>query len=68
MQVALAAGIPRLAAERRRAVAGVLNCLVSATTWERLRDESGLDGGEGGEVTAWAVETLWRALEREAEG
>jgi AcrR family transcriptional regulator len=66
MQVALGAALPRLPAERRRAAAGVLNCLVSATTWQRLRDEVGLDGDAAGEITAWAIETLWRALEVEA--
>jgi AcrR family transcriptional regulator len=65
MQVALSAALPRLDADRRRAAAGVLNCLVSANTWQRLRDEVGLDGAAAGDITAWAIDTLWRALELE---
>lgn len=64
---ALAAALPALPEKRRRAVAGLFTCLVSAAIWQRLRDEAGLDGEQGGEVTAWAVETLWRALELEAK-
>jgi hypothetical protein len=47
--------------------AGILHLLVSANTWHRLRDELDLDGAHSGEITAWAVDTLWRALEAEDE-
>jgi AcrR family transcriptional regulator len=57
--------MPGLATERRRAAAGLISLLLSANTWARLRDETGLDGTQSGEVTAWAVDTLWRALEVE---
>ena len=60
-----AATMPHLGAERRRAVAGLIAVLFSANTWARLRDEIGLDGTQSGEVTAWAIDTLWRALESE---
>lgn len=63
----LAKVIPHVRAERRRAAAGLLHLLVSAGTWHRLRDELGLDGAQSGEITAWAVDTLWRALEAEDE-
>lgn len=56
------AAMPNLPAERRRAAAGVISVLLSANTWARLREEAGI---EGGEITAWAVDTLWRALEGE---
>ncbi len=61
----LAKATPHLRPERRRAAAGILHFLVSANTWHRLRDELGLDGAQSGEITAWAVDTLWRALEAE---
>ena len=61
----LAKAIPHVRADRRRAAAGLLHLLVSAGTWHRLRDELGLDGAQSGEITAWAVDTLWRALELE---
>jgi AcrR family transcriptional regulator len=63
----LARATPHLRPERRRAVAGILHLLVSASTWHRLREEFGLDGAQSGEITAWAVDTLWRALEAEDE-
>jgi AcrR family transcriptional regulator len=66
-QAVLAEATPHLPAERRRAAAGILNVLVSANTWYRLRTEVGLDGTQAGEITAWAVDTLWRALEAENE-
>lgn len=61
----LAKVVPHVPPDRRRAVAGILHFLVSANTWFRLRDELGLDGAQSGEITAWAVDTLWRALEAE---
>jgi AcrR family transcriptional regulator len=60
-----AQAMPGLAADRRRAAAGLISVLLSANTWARLRDETGLDGTQSGDVTAWAVDTLWRALEVE---
>jgi AcrR family transcriptional regulator len=66
-QAVLAEATPHLPAERRNAAAGILNVLVSANTWYRLRTEVGLDGVQAGEITAWAVDTLWRALEAENE-
>lgn len=63
----LAKATPHVRADRRRAAAGILHLLVSANTWHRLRDELGLDGAQSGEITAWAVDTLWRALEAEDE-
>ncbi len=65
MQEVLGAALPHLPAERLRAVAGLFTCMISATTWTRLRDEHGLDPAAGGEVTAWAIDALWRALEVE---
>jgi len=66
-QDVLAVATPHLPADRRRAAAGILNLLVSANTWHRLREELALDGAASGEITAWAVDTLWRALEAEDE-
>jgi AcrR family transcriptional regulator len=60
----LASAVPQLAPERRRAAAGVLAHLFSAQAWQRLRDEAGLTGEAAGEITAWAVDVLWRALEK----
>jgi hypothetical protein len=57
--------MPNLPADRRRAAAGLVTVLLSANTWARLRDEVGLDGTQSGDVTAWAIDTLWRALEAE---
>lgn len=66
-QSVLAVATPNLPADRRRAAAGLLHVLVSANTWFRLREELGLDGAASGDITAWAVDTLWRALEAEDE-
>lgn len=66
-EAVLAKATPHVRPERRRAAAGILHLLVSANTWHRLRDELGLDGAQSGEITAWAVDTLWRALEAEDE-
>lgn len=63
----LADSLPHLPAGRRVAAAGLLTCLFSATVWQRLRDETGLDGNQAGEITGWAMDTLWRALEAEDE-
>jgi len=63
----LATALPHLPADRRAAAAGLFTCLFSATIWQRLRDEVGVDGSRSGEITAWAVDTLWRALEVEDE-
>jgi AcrR family transcriptional regulator len=66
-QVVLASAVPTVPAERRRAAAGVMNLLVSVNTWYRLRDELGLDGAAIGDIAAWAVDALWRALEIDDE-
>lgn len=60
-----AATLPNLPTGRRRAAAGLLTVLLSANTWARMREETGIDGAQSGEVTAWAIDTLWRALEAE---
>jgi AcrR family transcriptional regulator len=60
----LASALPHVPAERRRAAAGIISILLSSNTWARLRDEVGLDGNQSGEITAWAIDTLWRSLER----
>lgn len=65
VQDVLTAALPSVPAERRRAVAGLLSILLGANTWARLRDEVGLDGTQSGDITAWAIDTLWRALEAE---
>jgi AcrR family transcriptional regulator len=67
MQEVIARSVPHLPPERRRAAAGVLSCLLSANTWSRLRSELDLDGAQSGDITAWAIDTLWRALEAENE-
>ncbi len=67
MQEVIALAVPHLAQDRHRAAAGVLTCLLSAATWQRLREEIGLEGAQSGEIVAWAVDTLWRALEIEDE-
>ena len=61
----LAAVHPNVVPERRKAAAGIISILLSANTWARLRDEVGLDGTQSGEITAWAIDTLWRALDAE---
>ena len=65
VQDVFAAAMPNLIGERRRAAAGIINVLLSSSTWARLRDEVGLDGTQSGDITAWAIDTLWRALEAE---
>jgi AcrR family transcriptional regulator len=65
MQGILAKDLPNLPAERLAGVAGLMICLFSPTIWQRLRDDAGLDGKQGGELVAWAIDTMWRALEAE---
>ena len=65
MQSILAKDLPNLPADRLASVAGLMICLFSPTIWQRLRDDAGLDGKQGGELVAWAIEVLWRALEVE---
>jgi AcrR family transcriptional regulator len=65
MQAILDAGLPHLDPARRTAAAGLLTCLFSANNWQRLHEEVGLDGARSGAIVAWAVDTLWRALEAE---
>jgi AcrR family transcriptional regulator len=67
MQAVIAAVLPNLPTERHVAASGILTVLLSAATWQRLRDEHGLDGAAAGEVSSWAIDTLWRALEAEDE-
>jgi AcrR family transcriptional regulator len=65
VETVFAAVMPNLPPDRRRAGAGLIAVLLSANTWARLRDEVGLDGTRSGDITAWAIDTLWRALEIE---
>lgn len=67
MQSILARDLPNTPPERLAGVAGLMICLFSPTIWQRLRDDAGLDGKQGGELVAWAIEALWRALESEDE-
>jgi len=57
--------MPNMSPARRRAAAGLVTVLLSANTWARLREEADLDGTQSGEITAWAIDTVWRALEAE---
>lgn len=65
MQSILAKDLPNLPPERLAAVAGLMICLFSPAIWQRLREDVGMDGAQGGEVVAWAIESMWKALEAE---
>jgi hypothetical protein len=65
MQSILAKDLPNVPADRLAGVAGLMICLFSPTIWARLRDDAGLDGKQGGELVAWAIDALWRGLEVE---
>jgi AcrR family transcriptional regulator len=65
MQSILAKDLPHLPPERLAAVAGLMICLFSPAIWRRLREDVGLDGIQGGEVVAWAIESMWKTLEAE---
>jgi AcrR family transcriptional regulator len=65
MQSILAKDLPNLPPERLAAVAGLMICLFSPTIWRRLREDVGLDGTHGGELVAWAIDTMWKALASE---
>lgn len=65
MQSILAKDLPNLPPERLAAVAGLMICLFSPAIWRRLREDVGMDGTQGGEVVAWAIEAMWKALETE---
>jgi len=62
MQSILAKDLPTLPPERLAAVAGLMICLFSPAIWRRLRDDVGIDGPRGGELVAWAIDTLWKSL------
>ena len=42
----------------RNARTAIIACLLSANTWQRMRDEFGMNGGASGEALAWALEVL----------
>lgn len=65
MQAILAKDLPNLPPDRLAAVAGLMICLFSPAIWRRLREDVGLDGKQGGEVVAWAIDAMWRGLEAE---
>src|SRR5688572_224282 len=67
MRNILAADLPNVPVERLGAVAGLFICLFSPSIWQRLRDDAGVDGKTGGELVAWAIDVLWRALAAEDE-
>jgi AcrR family transcriptional regulator len=67
MQRLIEAEAPHLDPYRRRALAGVMGCLLSADIWKRLRDELDVDGAAAGQATAWALGVLHEALVRENE-
>lgn len=62
MQSILAKDLPNLPADRLAAVAGLMISLFSPTIWRRLREDVGIDGARGGELVAWAIDTLWKGL------
>jgi hypothetical protein len=53
-----------LSPEDRRRVVAVIYLLVSAPTWQAIREQSGLSGAEAGEAAAWAVRVLTDELRR----
>ena len=65
MQSILAQDLPNVPPERLAAVAGLMICLFSPAIWRRLRDDVGIDGPRGGELVAWAIDTLWKGLASE---
>lgn len=54
-----------LPAEKRRAAIAVVQLLSSPNAWMSLRDYWGMDGGEAGQATAWAIDTFLNAIRAE---
>lgn len=53
---------PDLDEKTRQLRTAALSSLLSANTWQRMREELGLTGAEAGEATAWAIEVLAAAI------
>ena len=53
---------PDLAPETLHARTAVISCLLSANTWQRMRDEFGMNGAAAGDALAWAIEQLQEAI------
>lgn len=56
---------PDLDPETRTARTAVLACLLSANTWQRMRQEFGMTGAQSGDALAWALEVLLAAIAQE---
>jgi AcrR family transcriptional regulator len=65
-RAAVEAIAPDLPEERKHAVAALLSCILSGDAWRRMRDDWGLTGEQSGEVAAWAIDTLTKALQCES--
>ncbi len=55
---------PALDDESRRRLTALTHLLISAGTWQTLRDRSGLTGAEAGELCGWTIRVVARELLR----
>jgi len=53
---------PDLDPVTRQARAAILACLMSANSWQRMREEFGMNGAASGDALAWALEQLQQAI------
>jgi AcrR family transcriptional regulator len=58
---------PDLEPARQRQVGGAISCLMSADAWLRLRNALDMKGEEAGEAVAWAIDTLFAAVQAEGQ-
>ncbi len=56
---------PDLDPTTRQARAAIIACLLSANTWQRMREEFGMNGAASGDALAWALERLQDAIGEE---
>jgi AcrR family transcriptional regulator len=64
----LAEILARCPAETQRAALGVIKQLLSASAWQALREDVGLDGTQAGRAVAWAIGALVEDLRRTHTG
>jgi AcrR family transcriptional regulator len=64
----LAEVLARCPADMQRGALGVIKHLLSASAWQALRDDVGLDGTQAGRAVTWAIGVLVEDLRRSNTG
>lgn len=64
MQTAVDSIAPNLPEDLRVEMTAICHCLLSSDSWNRMRNDFGLDGKRSGEAVAWALEVMFEAIAR----